>query len=227
MTGKTLTETAEDLLATPTPPTRIEQAKAARGARLWTWIARGTGIILVVSTLGFGAYLAAANAGARTERIELIAQLDEERAKVDALYEQLRSIGEDPVVEPGKGDSTPAEPGATGPTGPQGVPGRDGSAPSAAEVLDAIAAYCAANNGCRGVPGLDGKNGTNGESIVGPAGQDGKDGANGTNGLDGVNGMNGVSVMSVSCVLADDLSTAFRFTFSDGAFSDVAGPCLP
>ncbi len=82
-------------------PSRHDQAKAARGARLWTWIAHLTGLALLAAVLGFGFYLAAANSQARAERAELIAQLDEERAKVDALYEQLRSVGEDPVVSPG------------------------------------------------------------------------------------------------------------------------------
>ena len=117
-------------------PSRHDQAKAARGARLWTWVARITGLALLAAVLGFGLYLAAANAGARAERAELIAQLDEERAKVDAFYEQLRSVGEDPVVKPGS--SSPSSPGPSGPTGPQGVPGDDGPAPSAADVLAAV-----------------------------------------------------------------------------------------
>ena len=36
--------------------------------------------------LGFGFYLATANAKAHEDRTNLIAQLDKERAKVDALY---------------------------------------------------------------------------------------------------------------------------------------------
>ena len=45
-------------------PSRHDQAKAARGARLWTWIARITGLALLAAVLGFGFYLAAANATA-------------------------------------------------------------------------------------------------------------------------------------------------------------------
>ena len=211
------------------PPSRHDQAKAARGARLWTWIARATGLALLAAVLGFGSYLALANAGARAERIELITQLDEERAKVDALYEQLRSVGEDPVVEPGS-DSPSSQPGATGPTGPQGVPGDDGPPPSAADVLVAVNAYCASVGGCRGLDGADGTPGTNGtngqpgESVVGPQGPAGPPGPAGA---DGLPGMNGISVTGVSCVLRDDLSTAFRFTFSDVSFVDVPGACLP
>lgn len=211
-------------------PSRHDQTKAARGARLWTWVARGTGLALLAAVLGFGFYLAAANAGQRAERAELIAQLDEERAKVDALYEQLRSVGEDPVVEPGTDARPTPQDGAPGPTGPQGVPGDDGPPPSAADVLVAVNAYCASVGGCRGLDGADGTPGTNGtngrpgESVVGPQGPAGPPGPAGA---DGLPGMNGISVTGVSCVLRDDLSTAFRFTFSDVSFVDVPGACLP
>lgn len=215
-------ETVVEAPAHVVVPTRHEQAKAARGAKLWTWVARATGLALLAAVLGFGFYLAAANAGARTERIELIQQLDEERAKVDALYEQLRDLGEDPIVD--KSDPTPGATGPSGPTGEQGIPGQDGRTPTAAEVLAAVNAYCATVNGCVGPAGTNGTNGTNGqpgtpgangESIVGPAGPAGASGAD------------GVSVTGVSCVIRDDLSTAFRFTFSNGSTADVTGACLP
>ena len=35
-------------------PSRHDQAKAARGARLWTWVARGAGLALLAAVLGFG-----------------------------------------------------------------------------------------------------------------------------------------------------------------------------
>jgi len=210
------------------PPSRHDQAKAAHGAKVWTWIARGVGIALLAAVLATVTYLMLANAGNRSERIELIEQLDEERAKVDALYEQLRSLGEDPVVEPGK--ETPAIEGPQGPTGPQGVPGNDGAPPSAAEVLSAVNAYCASIGGCvgpagaQGTPGANGLPGAPGESVVGPQGPAGPAGPQGEQGIPG---MNGVSVTGVSCVLRDDLSTAFRFTFSDVSFVDVPGACIP
>ena len=46
-------------------------------------------------------------------------------------------------------------------------------------------------------------------------------------GAEGLPGMNGISVAGVSCVQRHDLSTAFRFTFSDVSFVDVPGACLP
>lgn len=225
---ETTEETVVEAPAHVIPPTRHEQAKAAHGAKVWTWIARITGLALLVAVLGFGFYLATANAAAREERADLIAQLDEERAKVDALYEQLRSVGEDPVVEPGT--SSPSSPGPSGPTGPQGVPGDDGPAPSAADVLAAVNAYCASVGGCRGADGApgtagaDGTNGQPGESVVGPQGPQGPAGPTGA---EGIPGMNGISVTGISCVLRDDLSTAFRFTSSDASSVDVPGACLP
>lgn len=225
MDETTTEETVVEAPAHVVPPTRHDRAKAAHGAKVWTWIARFTGLALLAAVLGFGFYLAAANAGARAERVELIERLDQERAKVDALYEQLRSLGEDPVVEPGK---TPESiEGPQGPTGPQGVPGDVGPAPSAADVLAAVQAYCASIGGCRGAdgaPGTPGTKGDPGESVTGPQGLAGPAGPQGEQGIPG---MNGISVTGVSCVLRDDLSTAFRFTFSDVSFVDVPGACIP
>lgn len=237
---ETTEETVVEAPAHVIPPSRHDQAKAARGARLWTWIARLTGLALLAAVLASVGYFMLANAGARAERIELISQLDGERAKVDALYEQLRSLGEDPVVEPGK--PTPGAEGPQGPTGPQGVPGVDGRPPSAADVLSAVNAYCASVGGCRGTdgqpgtpgkPGADGQPGAPGESVAGPqgpagpAGPQGDAGPAGPQGDEGIPGANGVSVTGVSCVLLDDLSTAFRFTLSDQEVVDVRGPCAP
>lgn len=225
MSGQENDETVVEAPAHVIPPSRHDQAKAAHGAKVWTWIARLTGLALLAAVLGFGFYLAAANAGNRAERVELIEQLDQERAKVDALYEQLRALGEDPVVDPGK--SSPSIEGPQGPTGPQGIPGDDGAPPSAADVLAAVNAYCASIGGCRGADGAPGTNGTNGqpgESVVGPQGPAGPAGPQGD---EGIPGANGVSVTGVSCVLRDDLSTAFRFTFSDQEVVDVPGPCVP
>ena len=231
---ETTEETVVEAPAPVVPPTRHDQTKAARGAKLWTWIARLTGLALLAAVLGFGFYLAAVNAGARAERVELITQLDEERAKVDALYEQLRALGEDPVVEPGK--STPGAEGPQGPAGPQGAPGDDGRPPTAGEVLAAVNAYCASIGGCvgpAGAPGTAGAKGDPGESVVGPqgpagpAGPQGPAGPAGPRGDEGIPGANGVSVTGVSCMLRDDLSSAFRFTFSDQEVVDVPGPCVP
>ena len=228
------------------PPTRVEQARAAHGAKVWTWIARAVGLGLIFAVLMSIAYLMFANAGS-AERVEtLIAQLDEahaqlveERDKVDALIEQVEATGEEPVVD----STNPADIPAAGPEGPRGEPGSPGRAPTAEEVLEAITAYCAANGGCRGAdgnpgtPGSPGVNGNDGgvgpvgpqgeQGPVGPVGPQGEQGPVGPAGPEGIPGANGISVTGVSCVIRDDLSTAFRFTFSDGDAVDVAGACLP
>ena len=216
------------------PPTRHEQAKAAHGAKVWTWIARGVGIALLAAVLASVAYLMFANAGGRAERLELLHQLDEsrallaeERSKVDALIEQVEAAGETPVVQPSDPDADPTP----GPQGERGEPGEPGRDPTALEVLEAVNAYCASVGGCRGADGQSGAPGTNGQpgtgGTDGSAGPPGPAGPAGPQGERGIPGMNGVSILSVSCVMRDDLSTAFRFTFTDGEAADVAGPCLP
>lgn len=209
------------------PPTDAEKHKAAHGAKVWSWIARMVGVIIVLGVLGFGVFLATANA-------DLIDQLDEAhvenaelRDKVDALYEQVLAAGERPVVEPSEETSSLGP--VAGPVGPQGEPGRG---PTATEVLEGISRYCgpglcvgpkgdtgpAGTPGAPGTPGESGPAGPPGESIVGPQGEIGPQGES---------GMDGVSIVSVTCVLRDDLSTAFRFTFSSGVTNDVAGMCIP
>ena len=104
-----------------------EQAeRAARSARAWGWIARAIFAVLVLATLGFGYYLTVANTAMREELGEALDDLAASRAETSALYEQLRSVGESPVVEPGeigRGDT----PGPQGPPGVQGIPGERGA----------------------------------------------------------------------------------------------------
>lgn len=221
-----MSEEEETIVEAPAhviPPTRIEQAKAARGAKLWTWIARFTGLAILAAVIGFGAYLAVANAGSRVERLELIEQLDDERSEnaalrdqVDALYEQVLAAGETPVVEP----SDPSEP-VRGERGDRGEPGRP---PTMAEVMAGIQQWCAGNAGCRGPEGQQGQQGVPG---VGQQGVPGTPGADGAPGPAGPTGPQGVSVTLIQCVMRDDLSTVFRFTLSDGTSQDVPGPCVP
>lgn len=201
-------------------------AKATRSAARWRWVSRAIFAALIAAVVIFGGYLAVANTALRDELGESADRLAESQAEAAALYEQLLAAGEDPVVEP-------SEPGARGEIGPQGVPGiqgvpgDDGRPPTAEEVLAAVNAYCVSVGGCKGAdgkdgaPGADGTDGAPGESIVGPQGPAGPAGPQGEP------GMNGVSILSVSCVLLDDLSTAFRFTFTDGEVTDVPGACLP
>lgn len=208
------------------PPTEGEQKKAARGAAHWSWIARAVGVLIVLGFLAGFAYLAAANSASRGQVGELLTQLDEAHAanaekddKIDALYEQVVAAGETPVVEPDT--ETPSSPvrGADGPRGPQGEPGR---APTAAEIIDGIRASCASIVVCTGPKGEPGAQGPQGEP-----GPQGEKGDRGDQGPQGIPGPVGVSVTNVTCVALDTGTTAFRFTFSDGAFIDVAGTCVP
>ena len=216
------------------PPTPVEQVKAAHGAKLWTWIARGVGILILGAIVAFGAYLAVANAGGRVERLELIEQLDDERAEnaelrdqVDALYEQVLAAGETPVVEPAEptGQGNPAR-------GERGEPGRP---PTAAELLVGIRGWGTVSPAaCRGQDGIGtvGPAGPPGETVVGPAGPPGETivgpaGPQGEPGPAGPQGVPGVSVTVIECVMVDPLTSAFRFTFSDGTTQDVLGPCVP
>lgn len=217
-----------------TLPAERDQAKAAHGAALWSTIARVVGIAILATILAafFFTLVDSGNARehAREERADLIAQLDEQSSKVDALFEQLQALGEDPVVEPDE-EKPKSEPGLgpVGPTGPQGVPGRT---PSSAEVLAAVLTYCATHGECAGPQGPIGMTGADGETIVGPQGPAGETvvgpvGPQGPAGETGTPGADGVSVVSIECVVADDLSTAFRFTFSDATTTDVGGTCTP
>lgn len=229
--GEDSGETTVEAPAHVIVPSRLEQAKAARGARLWSWIARSVAVIITLGVLGFGVYLAVANTRGQLREVELIEQLDDShtreaelRDKVDALYEQVLAAGEDPVVEPAS--ETPNAPPSAAPVGPRGEPGRP---PTADEVLAGIARYCSNSGVCLGPRGEPGEaiTGPPGESIVGPPGPAGPPGLNGSDGAPGQPGADGVSVTGVSCVIRDDLSTAFRFTFSNGAATDVAGMCIP
>lgn len=157
-----------------------EQAeRAARSARAWGWIARAIFAVLVLATLGFGGYLTVANTAMREELGEALDDLAASRAETSALYEQLRSVGESPVVEPGeigKGDT----PGPQGPPGVQGIPGERGAtgpagtSPTSSQIADAVAEYCAAVNSCRGPQGVAGSPGAQG--ATGPAGAQGAPG---------------------------------------------------
>lgn len=201
-------------------------ARASRSAARWRWASRAIFVGLTIAVVIFGGYLAVANTALRDELGESADRLAESQAEAAALYEQLLSAGEDPVVEP----SEPGAPGAIGPQGVpgiQGAPGADGRPPTAEEVLAAVNAYCVSVGGCKGADGKDGAPGADGapgESIVGPQGPAGPAGQDGAPGAPGAAG---VSVTGVSCVLRDDLSTAFRFTFSDATTVDVPGACLP
>ena len=161
-----------------------QAARAARGARVWSLLARGIFGILILSILGFGGYLTFENLALRGELGGALDDLAASRAETSALYEQLRALGERPVVAPGEvdGDSAGTQgppgiqgvPGTRGEQGAPGTPGARGPAPTAAELAAAVADYCAANGDCRGPAGVTGAPGAPGETgAAGPACPDG------------------------------------------------------
>lgn len=103
------------------------------------------------------------------------ARYSENQAHAAALADQVRALGDRPVVEPG--DPVP------GPQGIPGVPGPVGPPPSFAEVVAALAQYCQGGR-CRGP--------------AGPAGEDGAPGPRGFAGDDGATGPQGPPGQSVT-----------------------------
>ena len=139
-------------------------------------------------------------------------------AKVDALADQVRSLGRTPVAEKSGSDRVPVlirgPRGEMGPAGPQGHPGADGK-PGAAGPRGATGGTGAA--GVAGSPGTDGANGKDGEP--GPPGPKGEPGKDGKDGKDGSAGSDGRGIANVSCDSAVPL--AFTVTYSDGSTESV------
>ena len=161
-------------------------------------------------------------ARANADRTSMRAELDQQQEASTALADQVRGLGEEPVVEPEALPSagSPGADGKDGIAGKNGEPGKDGldgkpgppgkTGPAGAE-------GAAGADGSDGEPGPAGPPGAKGDP--GPAGADGKDGALGAA---GANGKDGRSVDSVSC--SGSLGT-FTFTYSDGTTQTVQ--CTP
>lgn len=127
-----------------------------------------------------------------------------------ALSDQVRSLGEAPVVSPqqiaapaavASTPGAPGAPGSAGAPGVQGLPGGDG-APGAPGAV-----------GPAGPPGPEGQPGADGAA--------GADGAPGQPGADGAPGPQGRSVVSSGPVRDDGGVCVFRTTYSDGPSSDA------
>lgn len=148
------------------------------------------------------------------------AQAADNAKKVDALAEQVRSLGEAPVAEPA--DDAPAPVlargprGAMGPAGPMGRPGKDGA--DGESITGPRGATGAA--GASGAPGADGEAGSTGaagkDGAPGPAGPKGEPGRDGSNGSDGKDGR---GITGVSCSTTVPLT--FTVTYSDGSTETV------
>lgn len=142
------------------------------------------------------------------DRRALADRLDREEAALLALTEQLRQLGQKPVVEP----SDPPEPGQVvvvpGPKGDRG-------ASCIEEIGYPRCRGAAGEDGSSGSPGIDGQDGTDG--APGPKGDKGDDGADGK---DGVDGKDGRGIQGAFC--GDD--GRWTVTYTDGSSSD-GGVC--
>lgn len=137
--------------------------------------------------------------------------LQEANGRVDALGEQVRGLGEDPVVS-----TSPVQRGTVVIPGPQGQVGERGlrglvglpGAPGAA-----------GRNGQDGAPGEAGATGPQG--AAGPQGPQGERGPAGADGSDGANGADGRGISDVECT-----DGRWIVTYTDDTTSD-AGDCQP
>lgn len=191
----------------------------ARLALRITWgavIALGIALLigLVVATVrlnGQNDKLATRVDRADTAQTEMKGELDDQAAAAEALEQQLRQLGEQPVVIPDDVDDAPIV--ITGPRGDRGAScieeigyprcrgaaGGDGDDGS----VGSVGASCVAELGldaCRGQQGP-----------AGPAGADGKDGAPGADGR---------GITDTQCI-----DGRWAITYTDGTTSD-GGSCL-
>jgi hypothetical protein len=141
------------------------------------------GVTLAVLA-GKQADVGAQQSAERARRVALELDLAEQKAKTQALAEQIRALGEKPVVSPGSPPEVITIPGITGPRGAPGADGRDGArGPRGFTGLDGPAgpSGAAGTDGAPGADGVDGEPGAVGqagpEGPQGPAGEPGKDGA--------------------------------------------------
>lgn len=73
----------------------LQADRAARGARVWSLLARGIFGILILTILGFGVYLTFENLALRDELSTALDDLAAARAETISLYEQIQ---EDPAI---------------------------------------------------------------------------------------------------------------------------------
>lgn len=181
--------------------------------------------LLIVLVIAGGATVAAlghlylAVSDSRSDRAELYDELAEQRATSEALESQVRSLGEEPVVDapdsvppevrympmPGRpgADGADGEPGAEGPRGPRGAAGSDGES-------------IVGETGSTGAPGATGSTGDRGPQ--GPAGDRGPAGPAGADGAPGADGADGRGIAELACV---GPRITFTITWTDGTTTEV------
>lgn len=136
----------------------FSRIKNAPNGRLALWGLFALAIVVSVTSFAFQVYSNAA----------LNRSIDQSYREREALAEQVRDMGGEPIVEPTKKPDT-------GPlNGTDGIDGEDGE------------------DGVQGPPGAQGERGPKGDKgDRGSGGTDGSDGAQGSAGADGLNGADG------------------------------------
>lgn len=150
--------------------------RKARLKRILDW--RFLVTLIVILALGWMIYserrrAEEADAASVRDRAELRAQVDAQKAASKALAEQIRQLGQQPVIEPPESGDAPRIVVIPAPRGLRG--------PSCIEELGYP--RCRGDKGNAGTQGKPGSPGTDGEP-----GADGTDGAPGKNGSDGKDG---------------------------------------
>lgn len=148
-----------------------------------------------------------------SDREDLRRDLTAEQAAREALEQQIRSLGEKPVLEP---EDVPPDTDVFVVPGPKGDKGDRGES-----CIEEIGLQPC--RGDRGRPGGEGQDGTDGSdsTIPGPAGKDGKDGADGRDGVDGRDGKDGRGITDAQC----GENGRWTLWWTDGTTSD-GGPCI-
>lgn len=160
----------------------IERAAAGarddRGRRL-IWVFVGVAITGVVAVAIAVFFMFGRNAAQDGTIADLQDQASANADVAQQLFDQVKKLGVEPVVEP-PGPGTPGEPGARGGQGDQGLPGPGGPAGPVGSTGPSGPA------GPEGMPGTDGAGGTTGEAgPAGPAGEPGPAGSQGPQGDQG------------------------------------------
>lgn len=157
-----------------------------------------------------------------SDRRALRERLDKDEAAIQALNEQLRQLGEKPVVQPEdvpQGTDVVVIPGPKGDRGPScieelGYPrcrGDEGASGS---------------DGRPGMPGRDGANGADGEDgAPGPRGEPGAPGRDGRDGVDGVDGRDGTARPGTYSCPEGEHMTGFDVA-EDGAVTVYCAPAV-
>lgn len=156
-----------------------------------------------------------------SDRADLRVEVTEQQKRADLLDQQIRALGETPIVQPSK-PAVKGEPksryvplpGPAGRDGADGLPGSDGKS------LPGLPG--APGQSVVGPPGDTGPTGPTGPAgPSGSAGKDGKDGSPGADGSPGSNGQDGRGITSLACSGATAPIT-FTVTFSDGSSQEFS-----